>query len=340
MAGMSGRLMNTAITRESLGKLSAQESRTVNKAVTEKYAEQLKQDGLSQEHIDTYVKQAEKNATSKEAADAHTASVVEEMNTLNDQKVRIAQTSAASDINAQKRPVLTDTDIATKLETKIAFSETELKSMNTPQLQSIVQTLSDDFAKSWKAAGLDPVTVDQQVSDMTRQTDTVELIKSAQIMQKELGFGEGETLLEDVGDDGLNVDDEHDKIDTSELYRKDKNTGRFAQFEIPMQKRYVVRIAKKYGVDIRGLKIVIQRNEDILDIDIGGKIFGRADKTQIGRIDLFAFAFVDEETIVRTLIHEQCHVEQLKRYDLQYIDKHMAEMEREAEKRENDFFNK
>ncbi len=39
VAGLSGRLANTAITRESLTNLSAQESRAVNKAVTAKYAE-------------------------------------------------------------------------------------------------------------------------------------------------------------------------------------------------------------------------------------------------------------------------------------------------------------
>ncbi len=336
VAGLSGRLANKAITRESLGNLSAQESHAVNKAVTAKYAEQLKQEGVSQEHIDTYVKQSEKNATSKEAADTHTASVVDEMNTLNDQKTRVAQTSAVSDFNVQQRVVLTDSDITTKLETKTAFTETELKSMDTAQLQSIVKSLSDDFAKSWKAAGLDPVTVDKKVSEMTRQTDTAELVKSTQIMQDELGFGEGATLLEDVGDDGLNIDDEHDKIDTSELYRKDKNTGRFAQFEIPMQKRYVVRIAKKYGVDISGLKISIQRDIYLVNIDICGS----TNTNNLNRVDLYPRAFLNEEQLIRTLLHEKCHLAQYVKYGERYVENHISDMENEARSYENEMYDK
>ena len=194
--------MNTAITRESLGKLSDSQKYATDEAVTKTYAEQLREQGYSEKGTEHFVKESEANRTSPNAAVEHAVQLVEEMNTLNDQKTRVDQTSAASDINAQKRPVLMDTDITTKLQNKTAFSETELKSMDTSQLQSIIQTLSDDFAKSWKSAGLDPVTVDQQVSEMTRQSDNTELIKSAQIMQDELGFGEAF----DAQSDGLQSD--------------------------------------------------------------------------------------------------------------------------------------
>ena len=39
---------------------------------------------------------------------------------------------------------------------------------------------------------------------------------------------------------------------------------------------------------------------------------GLTDYNDIGRIDLFPNAFSDEEQLIRTVIHEECHVKQLK----------------------------
>ena len=41
-------------------------------------------------------------------------------------------------------------------------------------------------------------------------------------------------------------------------------------------------------------------------------------------------AFSNEEELVRTIVHEKCHVEQLKKYGKKYIQSHLNEMEEEA----------
>lgn len=42
--------------------------------------------------------------------------------------------------------------------------------------------------------------------------------------------------------------------------------------------------------------------------------YGSTDYDNIGRIDLFPSAFINEEQLVRTIIHEKCHVLQLQKY--------------------------
>ena len=46
--------------------------------------------------------------------------------------------------------------------------------------------------------------------------------------------------------------------------RKTANTGSFAELQIPLQKREVLRLAKQYGVDMRGITVKIQRSEKLL----------------------------------------------------------------------------
>lgn len=108
--------------------------------------------------------------------------------------------------------------------------------------------------------------------------------------------------------------------------RKEKNTGVFQNLQIPMQKREVLAIARKYAVNMTGITIKIQRSESLLALPITGD----ADTADIGRIDLFPNAFADEETLVRTLLHEKTHVAQLKKYGKQTVQNRLAYMERQA----------
>lgn len=108
--------------------------------------------------------------------------------------------------------------------------------------------------------------------------------------------------------------------------RKETNIGEFKELKVPMQKRYVNKIAKKYGVKTEDLNIHIQRAEELIKIGI----CGATDYDNIGRIDIFPNAFKDEETLIRTLIHERCHVLQLKKHGKNYTQTHIAEMEKEA----------
>ena len=110
------------------------------------------------------------------------------------------------------------------------------------------------------------------------------------------------------------------------INRKEKNIGVFSQLPIPMQKRTVKDIASRYAVDLSGITVKIQRSEKLLALPLTGA----TDSKNIGRIDLFPNAFTNEETLVRTLIHEKCHVRQLKKYGAKYAQEHLFEMEKEA----------
>ena len=117
--------------------------------------------------------------------------------------------------------------------------------------------------------------------------------------------------------------------------RKEENTGAFKELEVPMQKRYVNKLAKKYGITVDDLDIHIQRAEELLSL----WICGDTDYDNIGRIDLFPNAFRDEETLIKTIIHERCHVLQLKKYGKDYTQRNLAKMEEEAYKFEKFWYN-
>lgn len=117
--------------------------------------------------------------------------------------------------------------------------------------------------------------------------------------------------------------------------RRVQNVGSFEKLEIPMQKRAVERLAKKYGIKIDDLSIRIQREEAMLEMPY----LGSTDYDHIGRIDLFPNAFTDEETILRTIIHERCHVLQLRKYGKKYTQEHINEMEDMAYKYEDFWYN-
>lgn len=118
--------------------------------------------------------------------------------------------------------------------------------------------------------------------------------------------------------------------------RKTANTGSFAELQIPLQKREVLRLAKQYGVDMRGITVKIQRSEKLLALPLTGS----TDYKNIGRVDLFPRAFENEEQLMRTLIHEKCHVKQLKKHGAAYAQKNLDQMERQAYRFESFWYQK
>ncbi len=117
--------------------------------------------------------------------------------------------------------------------------------------------------------------------------------------------------------------------------RKEDNIGKYQGLQIPVQKRYVERIASRYGLKIQDLNIKIQRSEELLRTPLCGS----TDYNDIGRIDLFPNAFLDEETLIRTIIHERCHVLQLRKRGKEHAQSHLMEMEKEAYKFEDFWYN-
>lgn len=120
------------------------------------------------------------------------------------------------------------------------------------------------------------------------------------------------------------------------MNRKEANIGEFSKLEIPMQKRVVKAFARTYNIDLKEIKIKIQRNEELLNLNIAGA----TDPNNIGRIDLFPNAFKNEEELLRTLVHEREHVRQLRKYGKQYTQSHLYEMEKDAYKKEEQWIKK
>ena len=106
-----------------------------------------------------------------------------------------------------------------------------------------------------------------------------------------------------------------------------------AFLEVPMQKKAVKQICQKYGVDISFLRIKIQRDENLLRFGIAGV----AAPEDVGRIDLLPSAFVNEEQLLRTVLHEGCHVKQFKKYGSLYVQENQLIMEKIVYRYE-DFF--
>ena len=107
--------------------------------------------------------------------------------------------------------------------------------------------------------------------------------------------------------------------------RKNENIGVFSNFGIPMQKRAVLKLCAQYGVSTEGLTIKIQRDENLLELPFCGS----ADYDNIGRIDLFPKAFTDEEQLIKTILHEKCHVLQLQRHGKEYVQDNLEKMEKQ-----------
>ena len=116
--------------------------------------------------------------------------------------------------------------------------------------------------------------------------------------------------------------------------RKNINTGAFKNLQIPMQKRSVLSVCRKYNIDVRGITFKIQRTESLLSTEL----FGSTDYDNIGRIDLFPNAFSDEEQLIRTILHEKCHVMQLRKHGKRYTQDHLSKMERQAYRFESVFY--
>lgn len=118
------------------------------------------------------------------------------------------------------------------------------------------------------------------------------------------------------------------------LERKEQNIGAFSTLTVPMQKREILNICRKYSIDTSGITFKIQRSEKLLALPF----YGSTDYNNIGRIDLFPSAFSSEEELVKTILHEKCHVLQLKRHGKAYAQQNLDLMEKQAYRFERLFY--
>lgn len=120
------------------------------------------------------------------------------------------------------------------------------------------------------------------------------------------------------------------------MYRRTSNTGAFAELPEKMSKKHIRELAEKYDIDIKGLTINIDKNEELLRFPFAGE----AVPEHIGEITFFPNAFKSEEELVRTLFHERVHVMQFKKYGSDYVQNNRRMFEDEAEKLEQEFVDK
>lgn len=81
-------------------------------------------------------------------------------------------------------------------------------------------------------------------------------------MVKVLGFGEKNNYLTLVKEDII--------IQNDGMQRKAANTGAFAQYTERMSKKHIRAVAKECGIDLGGLILKIEQNEDLISLDITG----------------------------------------------------------------------
>ena len=133
----------------------------------------------------------------------------------------------------------------------------------------------------------------------------------------------------------LDIAEKSDIISLSRKFeRRKKNVGAFSELDITMQKREVLNICRKYAIDTKGITFKIQRSDKLLSLPF----YGSTDYNNIGRIDLFPLAFSSEEELVKTILHEKCHVMQLKKYGKEYAQQNIDLMEKQAYRFESLFY--
>lgn len=126
------------------------------------------------------------------------------------------------------------------------------------------------------------------------------------------------------------------KNDNIGLYRKTGNTGAFAGLPERMSKKHIRDLAKEFDIDLRGMSLSIDANEDLLRIGLTGC----ANPDDIGNVIFFPNAFTSKEELVRTLFHEKVHVRQFREYGADYVQKHRAHFETLAYDEEAKFIDK
>lgn len=123
------------------------------------------------------------------------------------------------------------------------------------------------------------------------------------------------------------------KSGTLPMYRKSQNKGAFAELPERMSRKHIRSVAAEYGIDLSGITINIDKNEELLRT----KFTGRADPEKIGSITFFPKAFRSKEELVRTIFHEKVHTEQFRTYGVEMVQNNRAYFEKLAEDAEDEF---
>lgn len=113
------------------------------------------------------------------------------------------------------------------------------------------------------------------------------------------------------------------------------NKGKFAHLSEKMSKKHIRELAKEYDIDLEGISLNIDFNEELLRIPFAG----RADPEKMGGITFFPNAFRNKEELLRTLYHEKQHVLQFREYGVENVQENREYFEAVTEALEEDFIN-
>ncbi len=120
-----------------------------------------------------------------------------------------------------------------------------------------------------------------------------------------------------------------------EMTRVVSNKGKFAHLSEKMSKKHIRELAKEYDIDLEGISLNIDFNEELLRIPFAG----RADPEKMGGITFFPNAFRNKEELLRTLYHEKQHVLQFREYGVENVQENREYFEAVTEALEEDFIN-
>ena len=124
-----------------------------------------------------------------------------------------------------------------------------------------------------------------------------------------------------------------DIIKPKQMLRKRANKGAFSGLGERMSKKRIRELAKEYDIDLTGISLNIDFNEELLRL----AYTGRADSESVGGITFFPNAFRDKETLLRTLYHELQHVKQFKKFGTEYVQNNLGAFEKLAYEAEDAF---
>lgn len=117
------------------------------------------------------------------------------------------------------------------------------------------------------------------------------------------------------------------------MQRNTQNRGAFSVLPERMTKKHVREVAKEMGIDLEGVTLEIDNNEDNLGLSIAGV----ADMRNGGTITFEPRAFSSKEELARTIFHERMHIDQYKEFGYNYVVSNYAYFERITREAEDEF---
>lgn len=116
-----------------------------------------------------------------------------------------------------------------------------------------------------------------------------------------------------------------DTLAAERQFRRARNAGAFSALEEVMELKHVKSVAADMGLELKGTKLQIVRDEALLEQTCFGYTFPDGSKIQ-----LYPNAFQTREQLVKTLGHEYTHLRQVRENGIIKTTEELFEREREA----------